>query len=138
MYCLYVLLSCSIVLDEWNLPHVTLRDKETEVCGRAIRHSESSRTKTCYSILYTYSCLECFPKLCRCSSCRHLYVMCTFRVLCGTIHFHNPLAVPAEPLGTTPCCTLPRDKGDTFQAGAQKAFSRCHGKVGTFPPCVGI
>ena len=33
------------------------------------------------------------------------------------------ILAPAEPLGITPCCTLPRDKGDTFQANAQKAHS---------------
>jgi len=35
----------------------------------------------------------------------------------------NRVLAPAEPLGITPCCTRPRDKGDTFQANAQKAHS---------------
>ena len=76
--------------------------------------------------------MTCIQSYCSCQG-QCLSTMCGDPTLWPTFS----LAVPAEPLGTTPCCTLPRDKGDTFQADAQKALSRCHGKVGTFSTMCG-
>ena len=57
----------------------------------------------------------------------------TFRVSCFPSRgfMFSLFSAPAEPLGITPCCTLPRDKGDTFQANSQKAHS--HLRFHVFP-----
>ena len=50
-------------------------------------------------------------------------LLCLFEWQGGTLKT-TVIPAPAEPLGSTPCCTMPQDRGDTTQANARRALSR--------------
>ena len=115
------LLSCSKILDEWNLPHVTLKDKEPKFGGvrfdirSLIKHIGNNSVMK----LPSEGANECIH-LARVR--QHITgVMC-----CG------------HPGSKRRCKWMHTSCESTLHGHIICITCYCHGKVGTFPPCAGI